>query len=142
YRDNELRVQWVGESDWTYTGTFVVRPELLKRKQVALCCEGLDTFAEIYLNGKRLGKTNNQFRTWEFECKKRLIAGKNRIEIRFKSPIPYGREKLRERYLENWGAGSDKIPGGNYIRKSACNWGWDWGIRLVSMGIWRPIELL
>ena len=67
--DNELRVQWVAESDWIYRYRFACSPELLDQNKVFLVCEGLDTLATVVLNGHELGHTNNMFRCYEWEVK-------------------------------------------------------------------------
>jgi beta-mannosidase len=141
YSDNELQVLWVGEADWLYRRAFTVPEWFLAHDQVLLRCKGLDTLATIWLNGKAIGRADNMFRTWEFDVKEYLQPGENEIEIRFDSAVRAGREKLAERYLHNWGIDSHKLPGGNYIRKAAYHFGWDWGPRLVTCGIWRDIDL-
>lgn len=137
YRDNERRVQWVGEANWTYRRAFDVKPELLARQHVLLRCEGLDTLAALRLNGMELGKTDNMFRTYEFDVKKRLHAGANTIEITFASVLPAVRAKEAERKLPTWA-----YPGAAYVRKEPCNFGWDWGPTLITCGIWRDIALV
>lgn len=142
YGDNELDVMWVGETDWVYRRTFVVEADLLAHEHLQLRCHGLDTLATIVINDTVVAQTDNAFRQYEFDVKSLLQAGENEIEIIFASAVQYGRSRLEERYIHNWGAGSDKVPGGNYLRKSQCNFGWDWGPRLVTCGIWRDIELV
>ena len=142
YRDNELQVMWVGEADWHYRRTFAVPEEFLQRERVLLRCAGLDTLAMIKLNGRIIGHTDNMFRTWEFDVKEFLHAGENEIEILFESALRHGQKKLEERYIHSWSTDSHKLPGGNYVRKAAYHFGWDWGPKLVTCGIWRDIELL
>lgn len=148
YRDNEARQMWIGETDWLYSRTFSVSPELLDHEVVLLRCEGLDTLSRIALNGQELGRTNNQFRTWEFDVKSWLRPGDNTLEVLFESTIPYIQDKQRQHYLKLTGQGPDvfhgwhRVDGSNYIRKSQCNYGWDWGPMCVTAGIWRPIKLI
>jgi beta-mannosidase len=142
YRDNEHQVMWIGETDWVYRRAFTVTAEYLRHNHILIHCAGLDTLATICVNGTELGRTDNQFRTWEFDVKEVLREGENEIEIRFDSALNYGQERLKERYIHSWSTDDHKLPGGNYVRKSQCNFGWDWGPRLVTCGIWRDIELL
>jgi beta-mannosidase len=137
YRDNERAVQWIGEANWTYRRSFDVPAELLKRAHVLLRCEGLDTMATIRVNGQEVAKTDNMFRTYEFDVKKLLKEGTNEIEVRFASVLPYIRAKEKERKLPTW-----NYPGSSYVRKEPCNFGWDWGPTLITCGIWRPISLV
>jgi beta-mannosidase len=65
--DNEKKVQWIGETDWEYRYTFDAAPELLKEAKQFLVCDGLDTLAEVSLNGKPIGKADNMYRQWKWE---------------------------------------------------------------------------
>jgi beta-mannosidase len=75
YRDNEARQMWIGETDWMYSRTFTLDSSWLDHQQILLQCLGLDTLATIVINGAEIGKTDNQFRTWEFDVKPYLKAG-------------------------------------------------------------------
>jgi len=138
FRDNELHLQWIGEAKWTYRRNFTVSRSLLSHDRVVLRCDGLDTLAKISLNGKHVAKTDNMFRIWEFDVKDRLVAGTNWIEIHFDSAVSYSRKKMSTRRLPNW----NQPLGNAYLRKEPCNFGWDWGPRLVTAGIWRDIGLI
>ncbi|MDM8520672.1 glycoside hydrolase family 2 protein [Anaerolineales bacterium HSG6] len=140
YRDNELKTMWVGETDWLYRRQVTVPAEFLEHDCVLLRCEGLDTLATIRLNGQEIAQTNNMFRTWEFDLKSALQAGDNEFEILFASPVKYAQQRLSERNLPAWT--DEKVLGGNWMRKAQCNFGWDWGIRQVTSGIWRDISMV
>jgi len=137
YRDHEHDVQWIGEAVWIYAREFTLPAALLDAARVILCCDGLDTLATIRVNGRLLAKTDNMFRLWEFDVKRFLCAGKNRIEVRFDSAPAYGRKKAAEPGIPAWSAGSWI----HFLRKEACNFGWDWGPTLTTCGIWRSIRL-
>ncbi|MFA5309780.1 MAG: glycoside hydrolase family 2 protein [Dehalococcoidales bacterium] len=141
HRDNESELQWIGETDWLYTREFVVPADFLQHERVLLRCEGLDTFAVITVNAKEIARTDNMFRTWEFDVKHALQPGKNRIQVRFNSTIPYIKKHEKERRLPAWKGPLD-VPGGGWVRKEPCNYGWDWGPVLVTCGIWRAIKLI
>ena len=142
YRDNESRLQWIGEADWVYSRTFTVDAETLSCDRVVLRCKGLDTLATVKVNGRRVGRADNMFRTWEFDVQGVLKVGPNTIEVRFDSTVPVIRRLQKKRFLPGWGFGQHKIGGGNWIRKMPCNYGWDWGPTLVTCGIWRDIEIV
>ncbi len=132
--DNENKVQWVDKEDWEYRRTFEVSPTLLARGHIELVARGLDTYAHIYLNGHLLAETNNQFRLWRFDVKPLLAAGENEIRIVFDSPL------RRENELK--GRLPYRLPGeAPHSRKSPYHFGWDWGPRLTTSGVWRPIGL-
>jgi beta-mannosidase len=134
YRNNEEQLQWIGEKNWIYTREFSVADSLLENDKILLCCDGLDTFATITLNGKILAQTDNMFRSYEWDVKSILIQGTNSLEISFTSTIPYAQKKQKERYLPCWGIDSEgydenwvmhkphkvNISHG-WIRKEQCN---------------------
>ena len=142
WRDNEAHLQWIGETDWIYNRQFRLSPSILAEDKVLLCCKGLDTFATIKVNGHEIGHTNNMFREWEFDVKNLLVEGENEIEIKFSSTIAWIQEQQENQFLWHTGIGDYRISGGNWVRKEQCNYGWDWGPKLVTCGIWRPIFLL
>jgi beta-mannosidase len=137
FRDNELKVQWVAESDWEYRKFFRADPPALAEDTRFLVCDGLDTLAEVSLNGKLLGKADNQFRTWRWDATDGLRSGENELAVVFRSPLAYIRARQEERPLQ----GGGDIPGGPYLRKSPYHWGWDWGPKLPAIGIWQGIRL-
>ncbi|MEM7800816.1 MAG: glycoside hydrolase family 2 protein [Chloroflexota bacterium] len=142
YRDNESDLQWIGETAWIYRRTFTVDSNVMAEPVILLQCNGLDTLAEITLNGETVARTANQFIRYEFDVKSALKEGENTLSIYFESALLHGQEKLKERYIHSWSTDSHKLPGGNYVRKSQCNFGWDWGPKLVTCGIWRDISLV
>ena len=137
WRDNEASAQWVSDKAWAYRRTFFAAPALLAHEHVLLRCEGLDTLATIKLNGAELARTDNMFRTWEFDVKKLLKSGSNEIEIKFDAVLPFIRAQEKIRKLPTWA-----YPGAAYIRKEPCNFGWDWGPTLITCGIWKNIGLV
>ena len=137
FRDNEKELQWIGEAAWVYRRAFDVTADLLARDRVLLRCEGLDTLATLKINGAEVGRTENMFRTYEFDVKKLLKPGANAMEVTFDSVLPYIEAKEKERPLPTWA-----YPGAGYIRKEPCNFGWDWGPTLVTCGIWKDIGLV
>lgn len=130
WRDNEKRVQSFFEKDYVFSKTFDVTREMLENEKICLRCDGLDTIAEISLNGKKAGKADNMYRTWRFPVKQFLHVGKNQIDIRFLSPVRWIREhpsRIGKPY--------------SVLRKAACMFGWDWGLSLPDSGIWKDISL-
>ncbi|MFW5798343.1 MAG: beta-mannosidase [Planctomycetota bacterium] len=142
YRDNEKDVQWVGQVDWVYARTIDVPASFMDNDRLLLHCEGLDTLAVVRVNGKKVGQSDNMFRTWEFDVSGALKAGENTVEVTFKSTIPLLEKKQRQRQFRGSQAGYRKPEGWPWIRKEACNYGWDWGTTLITCGIWKPMRLL
>ncbi len=135
--DNEFKVMWVAENDWEYRYDFTVHDDLLAEKNIVLVCDGLDTIADIYLNGTYLGHAENMFRSWEWDVKDLLRTGANELHIVFGSPVRFITTKQAQLPL----LGGGDIPGGPHLRKSPCHWGWDWGPKLPPIGIWKDIRL-
>lgn len=142
YRDNEKDIMWIGETDWNYSREVTIDKEILDFKKVVLRCNGLDTLATVIVNGKELASTNNMYRSWEFDIKSLLKEGDNTIKVHFDAPVPYLREKEKERYLPAWSVGDHRLNSGSWIRKQPSNFGWDWGPMMVTCGIWRDIEII
>jgi beta-mannosidase len=138
--DNEKRVQWVAEADWEYRFRFTCVPELLAADQIFLVCDGLDTLAAVSLNGQELGRTDNMFRQYRWDVKSFLRAHDvaNDLQIIFRSPVRYITEKQQTRAMPGV---SQAIPGGPYLRKAPCHFGWDWGPQLPPIGIWKSLRL-
>jgi beta-mannosidase len=141
YQDNEDRVQWIGEADWIYKRTFNVPKDYLQNEQVLLCCEGLDTLATIKINATEIARTDNMFRTYEFDVKNILKPGVNIIEIQFDSTIPYIQQQ-QEQHPIPLRDPPHGVSGANWVRKEQCNYGWDWGPCLLTCGIWRPVSIV
>ena len=138
YGQNELELQWIGENDWRYRCSFEGSAELLQHERLELVCEGLDTVALLELNGHVIGNTEDMHLAYRFDVKPYLEEGKNDLDITFRSALVYAHEQVeRLGYLPN----SSYPHPFNFVRKMACNFGWDWGPTFVTAGIWQPIYL-
>ena len=133
--DNEAKVQWVSETDWEYKTRFSIDEKTLEKKHLELNFEGLDTYASVYLNDSLILKANNAFRSWQVDVKpflkaknelRLLFEHTSKFEVKAKDKLPY------------------ELPEGNRIftRKAQFQYGWDWGPKLNTSGIWKPIALL
>ena len=136
--DEELRVQWVAEADWEYRRTFRVDAEVAAEQRVALVFDGLDTLADVRLNGELLGSADNMFRTWRWDVTGRLAAGDNEVAVLFHSAVRRGAELNAVRALDR---PKETLPGGPYLRKAPCHFGWDWGPKLPNVGIWQDVRI-
>jgi beta-mannosidase len=136
--DNEKRVGWVAEADWEYRYRFDAAPELLRQERIWLVCDGLDTLATVMLNGRLIAHTDNMFRQYRWEIKELLQANDNELLIAFASPVNFITAKQAVREMPGV---SQAIPGGPYLRKAPCQFGWDWGPQLPPIGIWKDIHL-
>lgn len=142
YGTNEKKIQWVENEDWEYKTSFIVSEEQLIRDDAQLIFEGLDTYADVYLNGALVLKAENMFVGYTLPVKSILRKGENLLHIYFHSPI---RQTLPQ-YASNgfnYPADNDHLDEhlSVFSRKAPYSYGWDWGIRMVTCGIWRPVTL-
>jgi beta-mannosidase len=132
---NEQAVAWIGRADWLYEATFDWEPGGAQRTE--LVCAGLDTVATITLNDVEIGHTANMHRSYRFDVGGHLRQGSNTLAVRFDSAYRYA-EDLKATLGDRPNSYPEPF---NFIRKMACNFGWDWGPTLVTAGIWQPIGL-
>jgi beta-mannosidase len=137
YRDNEGKLQWIENADWEYRTTVQVTPALLAQKNIDLVFEGLDAYSRVYLNGKLVLAADNMFREWRVNVKPSLKPGANSLRIVFPSPIKIANEIAAN---DPWQP-KTRVEPKTYVRKAAYEYGWDWGPRFVTSGVWRPARL-
>ena len=148
FRMNEQGIQWIDKEDWKYRNTFDVPSEIFTKKNIFITFEGLDTFADVYLNGEKIISSDNMFRVWKADVKSILKEQNNVLEVYFHSTTKKGLE-LRAQSPYRFPAANDLSQIGGlfdqkismYIRKAPYNFGWDWGPRIVTIGIWKPVKL-
>jgi beta-mannosidase len=136
--DEELRVQWVAEADWEYRRSLAVDGDVTAERRQALVFEGLDTLADVRLNGELLGSADNAFRRWSWDVTGRLRSGANELSIVFRSAVRRGAELDVVRPLDR---PKDTLPGAPYLRKPPYHFGWDWAPKLPNVGLWRDVSL-
>jgi beta-mannosidase len=141
-RMNELGCQWIDEQEVSYRTQFEFSPDAAAPHR-ALRFEGLDTVCQVFLNGERIAAHENMFAPLELDVSERLVSGSNRLEVRFESAVRVGKE-TRARYFAEQGLPQTtaRFDERSFVRKAQYMYGWDWGPRLVSAGIWRPVSLL
>ncbi|MFN8634307.1 MAG: glycoside hydrolase family 2 protein [Chloroflexota bacterium] len=135
YDQNEAACAWMEEREWWYRVRFVAPAEpLADDERLMLVFHGLDTYATVYLNGQELGKHRNMFRPAQFDVGSTLRLGlTNVLVVCFDRPLDHA---PKEQYSA-WGRNPERAP----MRKAQFGYGWDWGPRLPTIGIWRPVEL-
>jgi beta-mannosidase len=141
-RMHEMGCQWVDESDWSYKTSFAWQPSSPSSKRV-LRFEGLDTVCTVRLNGEVVAEHDNMFVPLEIDVSERLRAGTNELRVDFRSAVRVGQERQAAWMAEQGLANEiERLLERSFVRKAQYMFGWDWGPRLVSCGIWRPVELL
>lgn len=143
YGMNEEAVQWVENEDWMYRTSFVVNEQQLSRDAAVLEMDGLDTYADVFLNGALILRSDNMFVGHKVQVKPVLRKGVNRLLVRFRSPVKEVLPQLQTNGFD-YPASNDHSPWRTsvYTRKAPYSYGWDWGIRLATCGIWRPVRLV
>ncbi len=133
---NEEKVQWIATKDWEYKTNFNLSDKILKKENIELHFEGLDTYAKIYINGNYQLDTDNAFNTYSISLKDIPISESNELRIVFQNTGSFENSaKLNSKY---------KLPEGNriYTRKAQFQYGWDWGPKLNTSGIWKNISVV
>jgi beta-mannosidase len=148
YGTNEHDLQWIDKIDWEYRAVFDIQEQLLSASKLELVFDGLDTYADVYINGTHVLSADNMFRSWRADIKPLATAKDNTLLIRFRSPIQEDLPKL-EQLGYSLPASNDQSEVGGlgekrvsiFARKAPYHYGWDWGPRFVTSGIWREVRL-
>ena len=144
WRNNAEKCQWVENWTWVYRKSFTL-PEGFSDKGTVLRFDGIDTYSEIYLNGRKIGEvgvptTEDMFLPYEFPMEGWLLLGgrENVLEVRILPPTKQVEEKVRQKVYSTAFADKYRV----YIRRMQCTFGWDWVNRFVTAGIWRSCSLV
>ena len=132
---NEKQLQWIENENWEYETTFLLSEKEISNENIELEFEGLDTYATVYLNGKIVLEANNMFRKWIISAKNHLKKGKNHLKIVFQSAVQKGKEEAEK--LSYTLPEKERV----FVRKAQYQFGWDWGPRFVTAGIWKKVQL-
>jgi beta-mannosidase len=138
YDDNELKLEWIALNDWIYKTVFDLPINFNKNQPIILAFDGLDTVAEIKLNGSLIGTTDSMFLKYEFDVSKILKDSGNELLIHFESPTNYSKNLEKKFSKLDVALKSERV----YIRKAQYSFEWDWGPSFPTMGIWKNVYLL
>ena len=149
FRLNERGLQWIDKEDWVYETCFTLAAGMMRKENMELVFEGLDTYADVYLNDECILKADNMFRCWSIPVRQYIREENNILKVYFHSPVkidvpkwdalPYQYPASNDQ-SENGGLFNKKIS--IFARKAGYHYGWDWGPRLVTSGIWRPVYIM
>lgn len=142
FRNEESQLQWIEKHDWEYLKSFQVNESMLKETELALVFAGLDTYCDVYLNDVLILQSNNMFVGHKVLCKSHLHLGENTLLVIFRSPINEVMPTFRKNGF-TYPAENDKSEErlSVFTRKAPYHYGWDWGPRFVTSGIWRNVYL-
>lgn len=139
WKDNEDKALSLMEYDYEYVTQFDCPEEIRESDRALLHFDGLDTIADVYLNGEHLGNAYSMHRIWEYDVKGKVRPADNELKVVLHSPTKFIRQAFQEcRTLGN----DDTLEGFVHIRKAHYMSGWDWGAHLPDAGIFRPVTLL
>ncbi len=134
-KDNESKLQWIGDVGWEYMKTFQYEENKFAWRHIDLVANGLDTYANVYLNDSLILVADNMFRDWYVDIKRFLHIGTNTLRIQFPAINPENKSRYNKL--------AAKLPGDEKVvcRKAAYQFGWDWGPKFITCGIWRPLYI-
>lgn len=148
YRLNERGLQWIDKEDWIYETNFDLSEDIFSKNNIQILFKGLDTYADVYLNNEKIISANNMFRQWTADIKKIAKRTGNNLKVYFHSPIKTDIPKWDALPIYYKAANDQSENGGIFdkklsvvARKAGYHYGWDWGPRLVTSGIWRPVVI-
>jgi beta-mannosidase len=140
YGLNSQKSGWVAGKEWWYRKTFAMPPGWLG-KTVHLRFDGVDYLSEVWLNGHHLGRHEGQFTPFEYDVTRLLYHDEDNVLSVLIHPGPESvRKAIAERQAE-WpvmGVVRSAYP----CWKAATTAGWDWGVKIIAMGIWKDVRLL
>ena len=135
FGNNEKQLQWIENEIWEYETHFTLSKSELKNQNIDLEFEGLDTYATVFLNGKQVLEADNMFRKWTISAKSHLKIGTNNLKVVFHSAVQKGKEEAKK--LSYTLPEKERV----FVRKAQYQFGWDWGPRFVTAGIWKKVQL-
>ena len=142
YGMNEKLFRWIEDYSWEFATSIVITQEDLKKEFVEIEFPGIDTYAEIFLNGQQIGFAQNAFRPYRFEVKNKLKIGENQLRVVFYPPVLYHRKNyLKASYRLPAPNDVDSIAIAPYTRKPQYQFGWDWSLRMNTIGFLKPVIL-
>jgi beta-mannosidase len=134
---NEAKLQWISDADWEYQTTLNVTDQMMKSKHMELVFDGLDGYAQVYLNGALVVTADNQFRVWRVDAMRSLHSGANRLSVVFPAQ---DETALAIAEKDPWFP-RNTVAAKSYLRKAAYEHGWDWGPTFVTVGVWKAVRL-
>ncbi len=138
FRDNEYALTDLSRKDCEFSSVFNVTEEMLLKERLTVDFEGIDTVADIYINGVKTGYADNMHCEWEFDIKPLVTLGENKLLVHIYSPVNYMEAKQARRPIKDH---ADAMWGFGQIRKSSCMMGWDWAPKLPDMGLYRKVYI-
>jgi beta-mannosidase len=131
-KENYPALKWVSESDYVYSTEFTVSEAVFGHVYHKLTFEGIDTYAEVFLNDRMVLRASNAFREYSVHVSGILRQGSNKLEVRINSTKGFDQK----------GQQKDRMPFiYAHTRKACYQYSWDWAPYLVTAGLWKSVFL-
>ncbi|MES2589248.1 MAG: hypothetical protein V4622_09715 [Bacteroidota bacterium] len=143
YGENEKLFTWIENYDWEFFSEFELASHDFEHEFIEINFPVVDTYSKIYLNGKLIAQTDNAFHPYSLQIKQNAVIGKNSLRVVFQSPINYHKKAYHKRHSK-LPAPNDvgKIAVASMSRKPQYQFGWDWALRMNTIGFWKKVEIL
>lgn len=140
---NEEKFGWIEEYDWELVAEVTLNTAQLQQEHIDLELPNVDTYAKVYFNDVLLGTTDNTYLIYRFDIKKAAKPGKNQVRLVFQSPVNYQKDKIKQLPV-TLPAPNDvgKIAVAPHCRKPQYQFGWDWALRMTTIGLWNPAKIV
>jgi len=136
YGCNEEQFDWIENEIWQLKSTFYLTEEHFNSKSLKLNFPNIDTYADVFLNDEKIYSANNFFHPHQIEIKENVVCGYNEIKLVFTPPILYHRLGFESENF-HFPAPNDpnKIKAAPLTRKPQYQFGWDWALRMNTIGL-------
>lgn len=142
YSDNEKQYLWVEDYEWEFFSDFEVKLDTIQGEKIELEFPTIDTYAKIFVNGVMVGESDNCFHPFSYFIQDLLKDGKNTVKIIFTPPVIHWKEKYENaEYILPAPNDVGEMAVSPYCRKPQYQFGWDWTLRMNTMGIWKPVSI-
>ena len=135
YDMNPMNLRWIPQTNWNYTKIFNINEDskfIDNNDVIQLICAGIDTKANVYINGKLIFYNDNMFHKSIINVKDYLMYGNNTILVELYNKVDWANEVNNSCSNDVDG----QCPGCadqeygftcvNYIRTEPASFGWDW----------------
>ena len=143
FGDNEELYQWIEEHEWKFRSTFYLSDKELSVESLVLNFPNIDTYGEVSINETFLGRTANFFHPYNFEIKEVAKTGNNTVYVTITPPALYHKSRYENESF-HYPAPNDpaKIKAAPLTRKPQFQFGWDWALRMNTIGFSKPVQLI
>jgi beta-mannosidase len=139
---NETKFDWIEDYEWEFKSTFYSDSITLSKHKIEMCFPWIDTYAKVFLNDSLILETSNSFRPYFVQIKDYLKLGENNLKVVFTPPILKHLTTASENGI-TYPAPNDigKVQIAPLVRKPQYQFGWDWSMRMNTIGFIKPVSI-